>query len=368
MFAGYFSNTYPEARAKFNEFADKAHARKRSFVLSHARGAAGEQLAMDVAWLGSETPRAAVVVTSGTHGVEGYAGSGFQCFFLAERAVPALQADVAVVLVHALNPFGFSHVCRVNEQNVDLNRNFIDFSRLPVSRGYERLHSAIVPKEWTGEARARADRAIADAWALLGERGFQQTVCRGQYTHADGLFYGGIGPSWSNIAWRNLLGGLPQSVELVAHIDIHTGLGPFGYGEIVYTLPGDHPALALAADWYWDLEFRTAGSKESAATPIGGTMNQAVIAAETPATTSISLEFGTVEFRRMFEALRAENFLRLCGGLPDEADIRQELLRCFYPRDAEWQEAVVGRCHQVLIRTLACVAERLKAGRHAPNG
>jgi Protein of unknown function (DUF2817) len=371
MSQGYFSETYPEARAKFHEFAGKVHARMSSFVLPSARGAAGEALAMDVAWLGSDAPRAAVVVTSGTHGAEGYAGSGFQCSFLAERAATVLRPGVVVVLVHALNPFGFSHVCRVNEQNVDLNRNFIDFSRPPaVSRGYERLHSAIVPREWTGEVRMRADRSIEDAWVALGERGFQQTVCRGQYTHADGLFYGGSAPSWSNIVWREYLAGLPRSIELLAHIDIHTGLGPFGYGEIVYSLPTGEHALVLASQWYQDLEFRTAGSRESAATPIGGTMNHAVIAAEIAETTSISLEFGTVGFRRMFEALRAENWLRVCApaGLPDEAQIRKELVSCFYPSDTGWRDAVVERCNQVLTRTIACVDERLKARRHAPNG
>jgi hypothetical protein len=371
MLQGYFSKTYPQARAKFQKFAGKVHAHMSSFVLPLARGAAGEELAMDVAWLGSDAPRAAIVVTSGTHGVEGYAGSGFQCSFLAERAATVLLPDVAVVLVHALNPFGFSHVCRVNEQNIDLNRNFIDFSRPPASHGgYERLHNAIVPREWTGEVRMRADRSIEDAWVALGERGFQQTVCRGQYTHTDGLFYGGSAPSWSNIVWREYLARLPRSIELLAHIDLHTGLGPFGYGEIVYSLPTGEHAFALASRWYRDLEFRSAGSRESAATPIGGTMNHAVIAAQVAETTSISLEFGTVKFRRMFEALRAENWLRVCApaGLPDEAEIRKELVSCFYPSDTGWQDAVVERCNEVLARTIACVDERLKARRRAPNG
>ncbi len=371
MFEGYFSETYPEARAKFREFAGKAHAHQSTFLLPRVRGSEGEALATDVAWLGSEAPRAAVIVTSGTHGVEGYAGSGFQCSFLAERTTTGIPPDVAIVLVHALNPFGFSHACRANEANIDLNRNFIDFSRPPSPRqGYERLHSAIVPREWTGEVRRRADRSIEDAWVTLGERGFQQTICRGQYTHADGLFYGGKLPSWSNSVWREYLAALPRSIEILAHIDIHTGLGPFGYGEIVYSLPPDEHALTLASQWYEDLGFQLAGSRNSATTPIGGTMNHAIMAADIAETTSISLEFGTVSFRRLFDALRAENWLRVCApaGLPDETDIRKELLTCFYPSDTEWQAAVIERCNQVLTRTIACVNEHLKSDRRAFNG
>jgi hypothetical protein len=371
MTQGYFSRTYPEARAKFLELAGKAQARFSSYHLPFARGTAGEALAMDVAWLGPVAPRGAVIVTSGTHGVEGYAGSGFQCAFLAERASALLRHGVAVILVHAINPFGFSHVCRVNEQNIDLNRNFIDFARPPSSPGYDRLHGAIVPGDWTGDARVRADRFIGDAWDSLGERGFQQAVCLGQYTHADGLFYGGTAPSWSNIAWRAYLAGLPSSIQVLAHIDVHTGLGPYGYGEIIYSLPMKSPALALASQWYGDLELRTAGSTDSAATPIGGTMNHAIIEADIDAeTTSISLEFGTVEFRRMFAALRADNWLRVRApaGSSHEAGIREELLSCFYPFDARWRAAVVQRCDQVLTRTVTGIAERLQSDRRALNG
>jgi len=371
MSQGFFSRTYPEARKKFHEQAGKAQARIKSWELPFARGTAGEALAMDVAWLGSDTPRGAVIVTSGTHGVEGYAGSGFQCAFLARRAATVLRQGVAIILVHAINPFGFSHVRRVNEHNIDLNRNFIDFSRPPGSPGYDRLHAALVPGSWTGEARDRADRFIGDAWTTLGERGFQQAVCLGQYTHADGLFYGGTAPSWSNVAWRSYLADLPASIEVLAHIDVHTGLGPYGYGEIIYSLPMDQPALALASRWYGDLDLRAAGSADSSATPIGGTMNHAIIEADIGAeTTSVSLEFGTVEFQRMFAALRADNWLRARAlpGSVHEAGIREELLSCFYPADAVWQEAVVARCDQVLTRTVAGIAERLQSGRRALNG
>jgi hypothetical protein len=367
----YFSATYPQARATFQNLAGKAQARLTSHNLPFALGTAGEPLAMDVAWLGPTAPRGAVIVTSGTHGVEGYAGSGFQCSFLARRAPALLQHGVAIVLVHAINPFGFSHVCRVNEQNIDLNRNFINFSRPPASPGYDRLHGAIVPADWTGAARARADRFIGDAWDTLGERAFQQAVCLGQYTHPDGLFYGGTAPSWSNTAWRAYLASLPSSIELLAHIDVHTGLGPFGYGELVYSLPMNAPALTLASQWYGDLDLRAAGSAGSSATPIGGTMNHAIIEADIDAeTTSISLEFGTVEFRRMFAALRADNWLRARApaGVSYEAEIREELLSCFYPSDIAWQEAVVERCDQVLTRTVERIAERLTTGRRALHG
>lgn len=366
MERGYFSKSYSEARTKFRELAARTHAR-----LSSHRLPTDEGLAMDVAWLGSAAPRAAVIVTSGTHGVEGFAGSGFQCSVLAERTLLGLEPDVAVMLVHALNPFGFSNCCRVNERNIDLNRNFIDFTRLPASPGYDELHAAIVPAQWLGEARSRADLALEAAWESLGERGFQQAVCLGQYTHADGLFYGGDAASWSNLAWRGCLARLPPSIEILAHIDIHTGLGPYGYGEIVYSLPSNHPAHALASAWYDGLGMCTAGSSGSAASAIGGTMNHAILQTRLDApVTSISLEFGTVEFRRMFEALRADNWLRTHAppGFAAADDIRHELVSCFFPSDIEWQEAVIERCNEVVAQTLAGVRQHLNTTPRQQNG
>jgi hypothetical protein len=36
-----------------------------------------------------------------------------------------VPSGVAIVLVHALNPFGFSKIRRFDDKNIDLNRNFL---------------------------------------------------------------------------------------------------------------------------------------------------------------------------------------------------------------------------------------------------
>ena len=54
------------------------------------------------------------MVSSACHGVEGYCGSGVQVFALhdAEWRAKARDAGVAVLYIHALNPYGFSHSAR----------------------------------------------------------------------------------------------------------------------------------------------------------------------------------------------------------------------------------------------------------------
>src|SRR5204862_4906486 len=83
-------------------------------------------LTIDAAVFGAGRPRRVVLVTSGLHGVEGFVGSAVQAALL-EDAFTSWQppAGAAVVLLHALDPFGFDQLRRTNADNIDLNRNFL---------------------------------------------------------------------------------------------------------------------------------------------------------------------------------------------------------------------------------------------------
>ena len=184
-------------------------------------------------------PKRLLILISGTHGVEGFCGSGCQVGYLADRVYQALPADAGVMLVHALNPFGFAWLRRVNEANVDLNRNFQDFSEgLPSSAGYEFLHEYLVPLEWEGEQRAKADAALQKYIMKIGIKTFQAELTKGQYIHPNGLFYGGREATWSNVMLREILTDkVPETVKRLAVVDIHTGLGKPGFGEPIYVGP-----------------------------------------------------------------------------------------------------------------------------------
>jgi len=125
----YFHNGYSTARAAFLQAAGKAGAKLAAHAI-RAQGPTGEELSIDTAWLGTDAPQRLLVVSSGTHGVEGPAGTAAQLQFL-EEDWPAcrLPEDAAVLLLHANNPFGYAWRRRTNEDNVDLNRNFLDWGR-----------------------------------------------------------------------------------------------------------------------------------------------------------------------------------------------------------------------------------------------
>ena len=60
---------------------------------------------------------------SGTHGVEGYVGSEIQTDLLKNIRIQNNTCYPTIIFVHGLNPFGMKYFRRVNENNVDLNRN-----------------------------------------------------------------------------------------------------------------------------------------------------------------------------------------------------------------------------------------------------
>ena len=245
-----FSANYAEARAKFREAARAAGARLAALTHPSLSGPRGEELSIDVAVSASRDTDRALLVISGTHGVEGFCGSGCQVSLLQNGFAQAFSERTALIFVHALNPYGFAWCRRVNEDGVDLNRNFVDFSApLPASTEYERLHEWLVPEEWTGEHRQNADAQLGAYATQHGLRAYQAAVSSGQYSRPTGLFFGGSQPTWSADSLRKILEDfLPPTVKRLAVLDIHTGLGPSGYGEPISL--GSETDVQRARQWY----------------------------------------------------------------------------------------------------------------------
>jgi hypothetical protein len=197
-----FAGTYAQARQNFLRAA--AEAGLPVEAKPHPEpGLQGEPLAMDVVRDGHPNAARLLVLTSACHGVEGFCGSGVQVAALrdADLRQRAQEAGVALLYIHALNPYGFSHLGRATHENVDLNRNFHDFTQpLPVNEAYRELHELLVPASWPPSEENQ--RAVGRYVAERGIAHYQAVVSRGQYEYPDGLFYGGRAPCWSNLALR----------------------------------------------------------------------------------------------------------------------------------------------------------------------
>ena len=169
--------TYDVARRRFLDAAASAGAEVTSFPHPQ-RGREGEELAIDVATLGPDDASSILLIVSGTHGVEGYAGSALQSWWLDECSA-VRPSDVRVVLLHAFNPVGFSWVRRVNEDNVDLNRNFVDWSDVPRNDRYGDIAEILVPPTWDAATQESTTAALMEQAMEVGLPQFQETVSGG---------------------------------------------------------------------------------------------------------------------------------------------------------------------------------------------
>ena len=355
----HFVGTYVEARDKFFAAA-KAHAMAVTrHIHPTARGAADEDLSMDVAVLGDVSAPGMLLLISGTHGAEGFCGSGCQVALLhdAEFVAAVRASGVAVVFLHALNPHGFSHLRRTNEDNVDLNRNFRDFTTPPSpNAAYAEVHGFIVPATWPPTPDNEAN--IGAYVAQHGQKALQQAVSGGQCEFPNGLFYAGVRPAWSNTVLRAVLREHGAARQRIGWIDFHTGLGPRGHGEKIYSGKNTPADLARAKAWWGsDVTSFFDGSSTSAALT-GVNYHAAYDECAQVAFTGIALEYGTLSFNEVLQALRADQWL---ANHPDASAeqrtaIKRQARDAFYCDADDWKAMVYAQARDASLKAVAQLA------------
>ena len=339
----HFAQSYAEAREKFVAAAGARGAQSFRHVHPAQRGAQGEELSMDFALLGRQDALGLLLLISGTHGVEGFCGSGCQVALLHDDEFLSAvdRSGIAVMMLHALNPYGFSHLRRVNEDNADLNRNFLDFAApLPVNTAYAEIHSLLLPSTWPAAAD---NEARLGAWiAKHGAKAYQAAVSGGQYQFPDGMFYGGHSPAWSNRILRSVLREHAATRKTLAWVDVHTGLGPRGHGEKIYAGTNDAADVSRTREWWGDdvTSFLDGSSTSAPLTGING------IAArdECPGArfAGIALEYGTYPMEQVLQAFRAEHWLHNHPDAPEtqRSAIKRHLRDMFYVDADDWKKMV----------------------------
>lgn len=354
-----FSQSYAEARAKFRIAALAAGARL-SDIAHPLKGPNGEVLACDVARFGADDAPALLWINSATHGVEGFCGSGVQIGLLALGWHRRLPDNVALLLTHAINPHGFAWIRRVTEDNVDLNRNFGPPGvPPPVNQGYAEIHQWVIPQEIEGPGRAAADAALERFRLERGDRALHQAMAGGQYAYPDGLFYGGTGPTWSNRTLRALIDTELAHAQRFCFIDVHTGLGPPGYGEPSYVGDPTEPAFAECQRWFGsDVTWLERGTGQS--TPLSGHIGLPFrhLYAQGRTGPVLGLEFGTVPSADVRAALRADHWLHAHGKLDSEQGraIKQRLREVFYVDTDAWKKQVIERADELTGKAISNLA------------
>lgn len=351
----YFSSDYQEARHKFLEASNAIGAKIESFKNPNS-GPEGEPLYTDVALIGPKDASAILVLVSGTHGVEGFAGSGIQTGLLQQGIASSLKPNMSIVMIHAINPYGFAHLRRFNEDNIDLNRNFVDHNKpYPTNQGYEELANAINPKSISFWSNVKTGFNLF--WYRLknGKNKLIVAISYDQYTHPQGIFYGGQSEIWSNKTIRAIASRYLSNAERVEVVDFHTGLGPYGNAEVILNEEEYSPVYKRAVESWGGSRVKSTVSGKSVSVHLQATLKLAFpVMLPNAEVTAVTLEFGTLPAMKVFWALRAENWLHHHGGKghPDAKRIKNDLLRAFYPDKEDWKAQVWKQGKEVVVQAL----------------
>ena len=356
--AACFSPTYASARARFLLAADRAGARVDTHVNPVATAPDGGSVTTDVAILGPDDAETGLLIISGTHGPEGFVGSAAQVALLEELACAAARPAYRLVLIHAINPWGFAHVIRTTESHVDLNRNFVDWTRGPVANErYDELHPILCPTDYSDAGLQRAEEARR-AWVTAnGIDAFVDVMAKGQYGRPDGAHYGGTGPEWSNGALQAIVERHLGRVAKLAVIDWHTGLGEPGEPFFLcFNEPGSE-GWERACNWWGRDQVETKAGYDGAKRPAyQGLLFYGVqrFASQAEVTGAV-IEFGTLPLDRMRKTMAIEYRLKFAGEIPVEERkaLEVELREAFSPSSPAWQASVLGHAIEIQHQTIA---------------
>ena len=344
VFPGSYSASRKQWQACIRRVPLSAHCRQFTLAGSSPEG---DALVTDTAWFGSEDAARVLVLISGTHGIEGFAGSAVLCDTLA-RLDDRLHDDLAILCVHALNAWGYAWHRRCDADGIDLNRNFIDFSRpLPDNPGYSELRAALFE-----ENRASREQAIDQYRRQHGQTALEIAISGGQYVDPAGPFYGGTGPAQGRCIIESLIADYRLPERQLAVIDVHTGLGAYGVGEIICDHEPDSEGAVTAHRWYGD-ECTLPALGTSSSVPKLGLIDYAWHAIMQSGSCFITLEFGTRPTETMFDVLLHDHRFRAKHGNqplahPDYPQLVADLLAHFCPADVGWRLQVLQRARYVI--------------------
>jgi Protein of unknown function (DUF2817) len=321
-----------------------------AYPCSDALGPKGETLMTDSVWIGSEQAANIIVLIGGTHGIEGFVGSAVEIdqFNLLAANHTVLPKNTAMLMIHALTPWGYAWQRRCDQNGVDLNRNIVDFSQpLPVNAGYDELRPALF------SATVLERKAAFEMFANQhGRTAFECAISGGQYSDSVGPFYGGKSPAHGRLVVEDLMQRYSLHQRNLAVIDLHSGLGSYGYGEVICDHPPNSSASAVASQWYGQSVTLPALGTSSSVPKIG-LLDYAWHQIMNDRSCYVTLEFGTFSTDQLFEVLLRDHQL---WANPETKESRiehsQVMKDYFCPNDQAWKEMVIFRARQVIAQAL----------------
>jgi hypothetical protein len=359
----YFHQTYEDCRSAFIESAHRLASQYGGVEIGQVPVASKVDSDLTIDWChipAQATTENLLILSSGVHGIEGFLGSAVQLMVMEDVLRPAYLENTGILLIHAMNPYGFKHLRRVTESNVDLNRNCaIDESLFDTkNKGYGHLDRLLNPR---GEANHRSlknrhlhlviiRKVLTESMPAL-----RQAVLQGQYDYPEGLSFGGKEPEPQIVALSPLLRDKMGPYGRILTIDLHTGYGENGTMHLFANPVKDTDTKAemealfagYRVDWADNAGFYAVSG--SFADYVGSL-------APGKKSYSMPLEFGTLDSQKIFGSLKSLQHMMLenqgfhYGYINEktEARIKRDFLEMFFPSDQAWRSKAIMDAKRIL--------------------
>ncbi|MFC4559513.1 M14 family metallopeptidase [Virgibacillus kekensis] len=349
----YFSQDFEQSRETFRGHLEKIKKKWPDAELTSTSIGKEQDNTIDMIYSQATGKNENVIfMSSGEHGIEGYAGAASIHVFVDEFLDKIDPENNGICLIHALNPWGMRNFRRVTENNVDLNRNYVyNRSELleDVNKKYENEEELFVPSHTIKDLKKEKAKLYTDlskALAREGYSGVKQAKGMGQFEFEKGVYYGGKNVEENTLFLKRVQQDLLGNFQRVIHMDWHTALGPSN--EVAMVLPGtDSRDTEEVKDKYGMKNI----VRSSTDTIKGDSNNHFYLVKEDYPETylfSALFEFGTfgegkkAELRELMTIV-FENQLYWEGAEKEEDRqyIMDEFMAMFYPQEEEWQEDVI---------------------------
>ena len=231
-----FYDSYEEIRTRLQELTGELGVEISSYAVDENDG-----LYIDSFYLPSTKEKTnLVVLTTGVHGMEGYIGATMLDVFFQEIYPDLDTTNTGVLVVANVNPYGMKYFRRYNENNVDLNRNFIldwDNFDLSSNKEYPKVDTFLGPTGKIGNGlwhEVGFYLSLAKTAITEGADTVSDALLTGQYEYPQGVYYGGNGDEASTVYLKDVFSQcLDSAYENIVHIDIHSGYGP-RYNMVIF--------------------------------------------------------------------------------------------------------------------------------------
>lgn len=351
--ASYYPSSYLDSRKSFREWSQKVidqHPLAES-GLYHVPSKIDQDLTTDYLYIPPEgLGEKLLVITSGMHGVESFTGSAIQHMFIKDVFPTLNRENLGILIVHALNPYGFKYHRRVTENNVDLNRNFIlnrDSFKDSNSK-YKMFYDFLNPsKEASISFFSKYMHIFKTLYYVVrhGKPSFRQAILQGQYKHEKGIYYGGKENEPQVLSFYNLLQKYSSEYKSVFAIDLHTGYGE--RGTLHFFGLGNYDKTTSS---YLEKVFKgyqiDGGSEGNFYTVTGDLTAFVAKALKDKIVIPMTFEYGTLDSQTTLGAIESlrrsirENQAFHFGG--DKKVAQSDFLNMFNPPEMKWREKILS--------------------------